>query len=523
MKSIVKLFALLLIIQAISCVKEKKIPIPIISSSIMGTSNETKVTSGKIENIDSVASTGTSKSSGTTITSSDSTNFTINTTSASNNTITVSISPTQNSTNSSAPTSAGNSQTTSTVQSNQIANSQPTAQVTLTVNGVSTFNSQTILNISVNSVVTDANGVPIVGAVVIITNPSNSNAILLQQVTDSAGKISGIITIANTVTQIEATITVAGQTTGAVPIIIKAEVKDSNGTVSSAITSNIGNIIIPISISSPTSASANSSSSASTGTTTSGNTSTGQTSSSTGSSIVTNANTGTSSNTSSGTSVNNGYSDDDDCDEDHDHSKNHKHEYSKNREHEDNDDRDHDGDRDHESDNEHHHKKHHHSENCNGNLNNNHPDKDKDGIEDSKDERPDDPKVSTKVRYPSSGVYTLAFEDSFPAIGDADYNDYVIQFYNEEYLNSKGQIIEIRGVYQHVAEGSSAIHTLNLRLPNGLDFTYETEVKDNRGNDVREGVVKFTPRELDMADGLLILGNSSRSLQAPHNKKKSAL
>ncbi len=194
-------------------------------------------------------------------------------------------------------------------------------------------------------------------------------------------------------------------------------------------------------------------------------------------------------------------------------------------------------------------------------------DRDGDGVPDSLDFYPDDPSKSSKIRIPSSGVNTVSFEDLFPSAGDADLNDYVVQFYNEEDLNSKGEVVEIRGEYQHVAKGAGYKHTLNLRLPLeftvcrgdkdkghgnettgidtdnpgkstgvnqnalekrkatftskcdreekiSLDVTFESIIYDGSGIDTKTGKVRYTPSLEEMKDGFEILGDSSKTISS---------
>lgn len=141
-------------------------------------------------------------------------------------------------------------------------------------------------------------------------------------------------------------------------------------------------------------------------------------------------------------------------------------------------------------------------------------DSDHDGVDDEKDFYPNDPSRSTRVRFPLNGVNSVAYEDLYPAAGDADLNDYVIQFYNEEVLNAKGEIVELIGVYQHVAKGAGYNHSLHLRLPADSDVTFESKVTDANGNDTKTGVVRFNASSTSIQDGLTILGDSSKTIPA---------
>jgi LruC domain-containing protein len=196
-------------------------------------------------------------------------------------------------------------------------------------------------------------------------------------------------------------------------------------------------------------------------------------------------------------------------------------------------------------------------------------DSDGDGIPDTLDKFPNDPTKSTIIRYPSSGFNTMAFEDGFGKSNvDFDYNDYVIQYYLEETLNSKGEVVEVNGKFQHVAKGSDLSHELRMRIlpylecdssgqsngkghgnsPTGynennpgnstginqnalnkrkavfsskspstcgnsnLSYTYSTIITTNSGDIVNSGVPTFSPNFEDTNNGLLILGNSSETI-----------
>jgi LruC domain-containing protein len=143
-------------------------------------------------------------------------------------------------------------------------------------------------------------------------------------------------------------------------------------------------------------------------------------------------------------------------------------------------------------------------------------DADGDGVPDVLDAYPNDPKKATKVRVPATGVNSIAFEDLFPNAGDADLEDYVIQYYNEEDLNAQGQIVEIRGAYQHLARGAGYSHELKLRLPESVSIKYSSTVTKFDGSPVSAGhstgVPEFTPDVAQLAAGLLILERSDRTL-----------
>jgi len=74
-------------------------------------------------------------------------------------------------------------------------------------------------------------------------------------------------------------------------------------------------------------------------------------------------------------------------------------------------------------------------------------DQDDDGVVDSKDYYPNDPKRAFKIRIPSEECFSIAFEDLFgdARTVDADYNDFIAHYYVYEIANAKNQVVEIEG------------------------------------------------------------------------------
>jgi len=95
------------------------------------------------------------------------------------------------------------------------------------------------------------------------------------------------------------------------------------------------------------------------------------------------------------------------------------------------------------------------------------PDSDSDGVPDAADDFPYDSERATALHFPQSGLYTIAFEDLYPRKGDADFNDFVVQFRQTEELNAAGQVVRIEGRYRHVAKAAGYNHRLRLNLPTG--------------------------------------------------------
>jgi LruC domain-containing protein len=140
-------------------------------------------------------------------------------------------------------------------------------------------------------------------------------------------------------------------------------------------------------------------------------------------------------------------------------------------------------------------------------------DRDKDGVPDNLDAYPDDPTRSAVIRIPTDSYYNVAYEDLYPKQGDADFNDYVVKVYYEEDLNAAGDVVRIRGYYQHVAKGAGYNHTLRLKLPATGNYTlqrfgYSGEVELN------------TTGNLTPFDYIELLPNSSSTIPQSNTDSK---
>jgi LruC domain-containing protein len=124
-------------------------------------------------------------------------------------------------------------------------------------------------------------------------------------------------------------------------------------------------------------------------------------------------------------------------------------------------------------------------------------DTDGDGVEDSQDAAPSDPQIAFKQRYPGKNngkVFTQAFERDWPKYNtnSTDLNDYVVQYYYEEFLNASGKITKILGNFEVVTViwNRSHLGGLKLRLPSSANvssfkserYTYKNVAKDTVTN-----------------------------------------
>ncbi len=93
-------------------------------------------------------------------------------------------------------------------------------------------------------------------------------------------------------------------------------------------------------------------------------------------------------------------------------------------------------------------------------------DTDNDGIPDSQDAAPNDPAYAFVCYGPSANQNgTLAFEDAFPAKGDYDMNDMVIDYNFEIRLNAAHKVTQLRSTFVLKAMGASYRNGFGFELP----------------------------------------------------------
>lgn len=113
-------------------------------------------------------------------------------------------------------------------------------------------------------------------------------------------------------------------------------------------------------------------------------------------------------------------------------------------------------------------------------------DTDNDGIYDNFDDYPDDPELAFNNYYASSGLYgTLAFEDLWPAKGDYDFNDLVIDYNFNRISNAQNEVVTLRGKFVVRAIGAS--------FKNGFGFSIEglspSAISSIEGQQFTEGYI----------------------------------
>lgn len=93
-------------------------------------------------------------------------------------------------------------------------------------------------------------------------------------------------------------------------------------------------------------------------------------------------------------------------------------------------------------------------------------DSDKDGVDDALDAYPNDASRAYDNYYPSVGNWgTLSFEDNWPAQGDYDLNDLVVNYRYKLVLNAKNQLVEMNADFVPLASGANYDNGLGIQLP----------------------------------------------------------
>ena len=119
-------------------------------------------------------------------------------------------------------------------------------------------------------------------------------------------------------------------------------------------------------------------------------------------------------------------------------------------------------------------------------------DPDGDGISGVNDHYPNDPTRAFVTRLPSNGEHTLGFEDQYPNLGDADYNDVVLAYHYELVSDASGDVKDLQLTAHFVARGAGYDHSIGLHLP-GLpdDATGTVDVQRFLSDD--QGTVQLEP------------------------------
>ena len=93
-------------------------------------------------------------------------------------------------------------------------------------------------------------------------------------------------------------------------------------------------------------------------------------------------------------------------------------------------------------------------------------DSDGDGVLDNLDAFPNDPTRAYITYFPSATTYaTVAFEDNFPAKGDYDMNDLVMNYRYTFNSNASNQVVDMKAEFVPLAAGASFRNGFGVQLP----------------------------------------------------------
>lgn len=93
-------------------------------------------------------------------------------------------------------------------------------------------------------------------------------------------------------------------------------------------------------------------------------------------------------------------------------------------------------------------------------------DRDGDTISDTYDDYPDDPARAFNTYYPALNQFgTLAFEDRWPAKGDYDFNDLVVDYQFNQVVNAQNRLVDIIGDLKVRAAGAAYNNGFGFQLP----------------------------------------------------------
>lgn len=121
-------------------------------------------------------------------------------------------------------------------------------------------------------------------------------------------------------------------------------------------------------------------------------------------------------------------------------------------------------------------------------------DSDGDGVPDDEDDYPDDPFRAFDNYFPSKNYGTLMFEDLWPALGDYDFNDLIVDYRINRVTDAEGDVVEI------VTELKTRAAGAGFRNGFGIEFTglAPDRIIAVDGTNIKEGSIHtFAPNGLE--------------------------
>lgn len=120
-------------------------------------------------------------------------------------------------------------------------------------------------------------------------------------------------------------------------------------------------------------------------------------------------------------------------------------------------------------------------------------DTDKDGVSDIFDAFPNNKELAYKNYLPSAGNFgTLAFEDSWPGKGDYDFNDLVMGYQFEQWLDADNKVKEMNCKFIIRAIGANYYHGFGFQMN-----TYGSEISSVKGASLTDKIISLDGNQLE--------------------------
>ena len=139
------------------------------------------------------------------------------------------------------------------------------------------------------------------------------------------------------------------------------------------------------------------------------------------------------------------------------------------------------------------------------------PDPDGDGIQGLADYFPLDAERAFVTLTPTTSWQTIAFEDNYPALGDADYNDAVVQTATETVTRADGSVKELVITDHLIARGAGLDHAFGVAIdgvPANATGTVQIERFSSDGVPEVGPVTPLAARIVPLANGRSTVRNS---------------
>ncbi len=142
------------------------------------------------------------------------------------------------------------------------------------------------------------------------------------------------------------------------------------------------------------------------------------------------------------------------------------------------------------------------------------PDRDYDGVSDALDSYPDDKNLAYDSYYPSKGAFgSLLTEDLWPALGDFDFNDLVVDYNFQIASDARNNIKQLTIQLKTRAIGASYHNGLGIRLPIASNL-----IESVTGYNVKGKYIKLSSKGIEesQSDAVIIAFEDAYD-ELPHN------